>query len=312
MKMAKKLDSAKKNKILTATLIFVFLFAKGLLEFSRLGKLQVKYIVFVGLTCVALMAFIYVYILPSLMKKIDGKSIVGIVALVHLFMLNISEELIGYNELIYLAGVSIALLLAQNLWALIAASALSIAVAIRFDHAAVAYMPALMSVAAVSFAPLFKKEKPLSKKKAKKVVAPEPAQDNKKEKIIFLACQAVMLATMIFVVYRRRHTVVAMNLKYNYKFYIIPVLICILFAVFAIIAIKSKRTWVETAGYIIPVACLVPAAFSDYYVAVNFGFSLLLMLFMMCGKECLVKEKSDQIFALVSEKINKKSEEEEN
>lgn len=309
--MSKKLDTVKNTKLFSTLIIFVFLFAKGLLEFSRLGKLQVKYVVFIGAACIALTVFIFIEMMPSLTKEINGRSVVGILALVHLFVYNISEEIIKYDTLIFLICVSVALLLAQNIWALIAATVGSVVMAVLFNHAAVSFMPAVMAVSAFCFAPLFKKAKPLSKKKAKKNIVPEQTVNNKKEQIIFLACQAIMLASLIYAAYMRRYTVVAANLKYNVKFYIISVVLCVLLVVLAVIAIKAKRTWVETAGYLIPVVFMVPAAFSEYYVAVNFALALLFMLFIACGKETVAAEKAEQIFGLVREKAGKKAEPEE-
>lgn len=308
MKMSKKLDFVNKNTILSTIIVFAVLCIRGLYEYSQLGKLQTVYVVYVVAACAALTVFLFFELMPNISKEINAAGAVGIIGFVYLVVVGVSEYILNYDALAFLISISVILLLTRNIWMLIAATCGSIVLAAFFNHAAIVCIPAFMGASFICFAPLFKKERPLSKKQAKKVIRPEQPEDKKKEKIIFAVCQSVMLVLTVYTCVLRRYTVTAAAFKYNLKFYFASVIVFALMIAFAVLAIKNKRGYVEAAGYLIPVVFMPMMILAEHTVAANSGTAMLFMLLIMCSRESLAAELAEKAFDAVREKLPKKAE----
>ncbi len=307
MEMLKKLPKIGKNEIFTAFVIFAAVFSKALYEMSRLGTLQVETIVRAFLAGVAMMVFIVVGFSKSFGKSLTGQDLVGVLALFYTLGFTVSLEIIRFDIFTYLVCISVILLLVKNIYALIAAAALSIFLTVFINYAAVVCIPAAIGASMVAFAPDFAKVKNTSKKKSKK--ATQPQDDNKKDKIIFFVCQAVMLISLVYADSVRRFSMALISFKYNIKL-IIPILIlCALLIALAVFAIKKKRPAIEIAGYILPVLFSIMPVFMEYTIVSTHASALFCMLFVMCSEGSLVGEIveaiRDKAAAAISEAIKK-------
>lgn len=305
--MLKKLN-LNKNTVLTVLTIFTVLTVKLMYEFSRLGRLLPKYIAMNLAGAVALTVFLAICLVPVISKAgIDGQSIFGFGALVYLIAFNIDEFIVRIDVLIFFVMISAMLLLAKNIWGLAAATVLGVLSAHFHWHAAVDCLPAVMTVSMISFAPMFVKAKPLSKKKVKKAMPSEPQPDNKKEKIVFAVCELIMAASILYATYNHKHYVTEFQFECNFKYYIFPAILAAVLVVFAVVAIIRKRSFLEIFAYLIPALCLPIAAVSEYTMAVDYGAALLFVYLLICGENCIAAELIQKAADAVQSKLPQKA-----
>lgn len=307
--MIKKAE-INKTGILTTLVIFAVLTVKLMYEFSRLGRLLPNYIILNTVAAVALTAFLAVCMIPVISQnKINGQSIFGIFALVYILAFNTDEFIIRIDVLSFFIVISVMLLLTRKIWGLIIISIAGAVMSYYLWHAAADCLPAVMCVSMVQYAYLFKKEKPESKKKTKKVAATEIAPDFKKEKIVFIVCEIVMAASLLATTIIHSHYVNKYQWQYNLRYYAFPAVIALIFAVIAVVALKQKRNIVEAVAYIVPVFSFPIAAVSEYTMAVDYGTALLFACFMICGKDCAFADAVNRLIDTVISKIPQKEKE---
>ncbi len=307
--MIKKTD-INKTGVLTTLVIFAVLTVKLMYEFSRLGKLLPKYLILNTAAAVALTAFLAVCLIPVISKnKINGQGVFGILSIVYLIAFNIDEFIVRIDVLTFFIVISAMLLLTKKIWGLIVVSLAGAVMSYYLWHAAADCLPAVMCVSMVRYAYLFKKEKPLSKKKAKKAASAEPAPDLTKEKIVFIACEAVMAASLLATTIIHNHYVNKYQWEYNLRYYAFPAVLALILAAFAVIALKQKRNIVEAAAYIVPISSFPIAAVSDYTMAVDYGTALLFTCFMICGENCIFAGNVDKLIETAMPKISQKDKE---
>ena len=70
---------------------------------------------------------------------------------------------------------------------------------------------------------------------------------------------------------------------------------------------SKKRGFIEAAAYLVPALCFVPAAVSEYTMAVDYGAALLFVYFMICGEDCVVAELVQKAVDAVASKIPQKA-----
>lgn len=308
--MTKKLPTIGKNEILTVLVVFAAVFAKTLYEMSILGPILPETLIRVSVASVAFSVFLLVSFSKSIGRSFTGQDFVGVFALIYTLGVTIEMRVIRFDILTFMVCLSVILLLAKNVYALIAAAVLSVFMSVFINYAAVVCIPAAIGVSMVIMAPKFVKAKPASKKKSKKAEA-KPKNDNIKEEIIFGVCQAIMFVAAIYAHYVRRFSMAAISFKYNIKL-IIPILIldAVLIAL-TVIAIKKKRPVFEIVGYIIPALFSVMSMFMEYSLVATEASAVFFALFIMCGKGSLAGETVENIKEKLSEKIsgvNKKAE----
>lgn len=308
--MIKKSDVLNKNNIISVFAVFAVITVKLMYEFSRLGKLLPKYLILNTVAAVALTVFLAVCLIPVVSKnKINGQSFFGILSIVYLIAFNIDEFIIRIDVLSFFIVISAMLLLTRKIWGLIVVALAGAVMSYHLWHAAADCLPAVMCVSMVRYAYLFKKEKPLSKKKAKKNASAEPSPDYKKEKIVFIVCEAVMAASLLATTIIHSHYVNKYQWEYNLRYYAFPAVLVIILTVFAVVALKQKRGIVEAAAYIVPAFCLPIAAVSEYTMAVDYGTALLFTCFMICEENCIFAETADKLIGTVMSKISRKEKE---
>ncbi len=301
--MTKKLPSLGKNEILTILVIFAAVFAKTLYEMSTMGPILPESLIRVLIASVAFATFLLMSFSKSIGRSFTGQDFVGIAALIYTLGVTIESLVIRYDVLTFMVCISVMLLLAKNIYALIAAAAVSVFITVFINYAAVVCIPAAIGTSMVLMAPRFVKAKPASKKKSKKAEL-QPQDENKKEKIIFFVCQAVMLASAIYAHYVRRFSMAAISFEYNIKL-IIPILILdVVLIALVIAAIKKKRPAFEIIGYIIPVLFSAMSMFMEYSLVATETSSLFFALFLMCDKSSLAGETAENIEEKLSEKIS--------
>ena len=298
--MLKKIPKISKNEILTVLVIFAAVLAKILYEMSKSGPLQTETIVRALIASVAFAAFLLVGFSKSIGSSFSGRDFVGIAALVYTLGVTIEMHVIRFDTLTFMVCISVVLLLVKNIYALIAAAVLSVFMTAFINYAAIVCLPAAIGASMVVMAPKFVKIK-TSKKKAKKA---EPQNENKKEKIIFFSCQAVMLASAIYACYVRRFSITAISFKHNIKL-IIPILILdVLLIALTVAAVKKKRPVLEAVGYIFPVLFSAMSMFMEYTIVATETSSLFFMLFIMCTEGSLAGEIVENVREKVALKIS--------
>lgn len=305
--MLKKLN-LNKNTVLTVLTLFAVVTVKLMYEFSRLGRLLPKYIVLNLAGAVALTAFLSICLVPAVSKaKIDGQGVFGFAALIYLLAFNIDEFIIRIDVLVFFITISIMLLLVRKIWGLLIVAAAGAVMSHFLWHAAVDSLPAVMTVSMIAFAPMFRKAKPVSKKKAKKAVPAEPQPDNKKEKIIFIVSELIMAASFVYAAYIHKHFITAFQFECNFRYYIFPAVLAIALVAVAAVAAIRKRGFLEIAAYLVPALCFVTAAVSEYTMAVDYGASLLFVCFMICREDCVFAELVQKAVDAVVSKIPQKA-----
>lgn len=305
--MLKKND-INKGRILTILTVFAVLYAKLMYEFSRISMLLPKYIILNLLGAVALTALLTVCFIPKFSNNIiNGQTAFGLASLVYLFAFNTDEFIIRIDVVAFFITISAMLLFTKKIWGLIVISIAGAVMSYYLWHAAADCLPAVMCVSMVRYAYLFKKEKPLSKKKAKKVAASaEPVPDFKKEKIVFAVCEFVMAASLLATTIIHSHFVNKYQWQYNLRYYVLAAIISLVLFAFAVIAFKQKRSIVEVAAYIVPISSLPIAAVSEYTMAVDYGLALLFVCFMLCGEDCAFGDSVNRLIDTVISKIPQK------
>lgn len=307
--MTKKLPTIGKNEILTVLVVFAAVFAKTLYEMSILGPILPETLIRVSVASVAFSVFLLVSFSKSIGRSFTGQDFVGIFALIYTLGVTIEMRVIRFDILTFMVCLSVILLLAKNVYALIAAAVLSVFMSVFINYAAVVCIPAAIGASMVVMAPKFVKAKSVSKKKSKKAAPPQ--DENKREKIIFFVCQAVMFAAAIYAHYVRRFSMAAISFKYNIKL-VIPILILnALLLALTVLSIKKKRPVFEIVGYIIPALFSVMSMFMEYSLVATEASAVFFALFIMCDKSSFAGETVENIKEKLSEKIsgvNKKAE----
>lgn len=310
--MLKEKKLISKNSILTAIVVFALFCFKSFFEFSKQGGIiQIEDVLLIFASGLALAVF-YAVLYPFEAKGgINGKGVVGILALIFILTVVVSDTLIARNIFKFVFSVAVMLLLVSNIYSLIAAACASVVLALFFNYAAVAVIPVAMGAAMVRFAYLFKEEKKPSKKKSKKFTA-EPDADNKKEKFIFIVCEAVMLAASLYTVYECRFTVTIASFISNIEYAIAGLIVCAALIALCVYSVMLKRPAIESVGYALPaVLMFVPFSMADYRMPSTASAALLAAWFVMCREGSLVGDIVEKGYNAVVEKIGKKSENKE-
>ncbi len=307
--MLKKFTSINKNTVITAIVVFVLMCAKTFFELYDIGTVGMKIILLTVASGAAFALFFCAYFSSNGAKDLEGRDVVGIIALLYVLALLVNGGVVNDESLIFTIAISVMLLMLKNFYLIIAVAVISVILALFFNYAAVTSIPASMGVSMVIFAGLFEKEKKLSKKKALK----EEAKVSKtKEKVIFAVCEAVMLAAVIYAEYERRFTVSFEAFKVFWIYSVAGAILFVVLVALAVLSVKNKKTAIEALGYFVPAALLVPPLMmGSRMIPMAVTAGLLMMFVMCCSEKTFINELVEKGYGAVRQKIGKKAETEE-
>ncbi len=303
--MLKKFPSINKNTVITAVVVFVLVCAKTIFEIYDIGTVGMNIILLTVASAVAFSLLFCAYFSSNGAKDLEGRDIVGIIALLYALAFLVNGGVVNNESLIFTIAISIMFLMFKNFYLIIAVAVISVILALFFEFAAVTCIPASMGVSMVIFAGLFEKEKKLSKKKALKE---EPQVNKTKEKVVFAVCEAVMLASVIYAEYERRFTISFEAFKIFWIFSIAGAVLFVALVVLAALSLKNKKNAVEVLGYFVPAVLLVPPLMmGSRMIPMAVTAGLLMMFIMCCSEKTFINELVEKVYGAVRQKISKKA-----
>lgn len=305
--MSVKFPQISKNLTLTGIILLIALLFKSFFSLNQFTLLRPECIPYVLICCIPFTIFVCSKLSPDAGKNLKAVDTVALIAVIYTLIVVLDNTVIRNPVMITVGILSIALILSQNVYTLIAAAGICLVASFssEFGQAGPICASSVICASMVRFSYLFQKKPAKKSKKAGGVAVP----DCKKEKIFFIASQIVLFVALAVSVYYRKNTIALITFMSNLK-YIIPAAIvaAALFAL-AVMSVKNKRAFIEVIGYAIAIVAMPLSLLSEYSVAaLGVAGSLYLMLSLCDGKIMLpAGEYAEKIFARITAKINTKS-----
>lgn len=307
--MLSKLPKISKELLITGLVIFAALNFKSVFSMTQTSHFVAKHIIYLLIAFVPLTILIASKLSENFKNNIKAIDILAIAVIVYALLVVLQSTVVRYSILTAIGIVSVSLLLCKNIYTLPVVAILNLITAFvpQLGASSVMSIPAAICLSMVSFSYIFEKQKPVSKKKAKKSENSIAPPDYKKEKIIFAISEIVLFVALAFMVYNRSFTIALITFKSNLK-YVIPILIpAICFVIFAVLAIKNKKPFIEVIGYLVAVATMPLSQLCEYSVAAGGTFTAFILLLALCDPKLDSGKLVEKTYAKISDKISKKT-----
>ncbi len=303
--MLSKLPKISKELIITGIIIFAAFNFASFFSFAQAAKFVARNLIYMLIASLPFAIYITCRLSENFRKSLKAVDIAAIAVLGYTFLVILHNSVMRYDLLIAVGIVSLSLVLCRNIYTLPVAAILNLIASFRFGYSAVMSVPAAICFSLVFFSYIFQKPKAVSKKKAKKAENSVPAPDYKKEKIIFAISEIILFVSLGVMIYYRKTTVALITFMSNIE-YIIPCLIpAICFVIFAVLAIKNKKPFIEVLGYIVAVATMPLTQLCEYSVAAGGVFTALMLLLALLDEKLDSGKYTQTAYENVLAKIGK-------
>ncbi len=304
--MLSKLPKISKELLITGLIILAAFCFRAFFSFTQIAVFVAENILYTLIAAIPFSIFITSKLSTNFRKELKAVDITAIVVIMYTLAVILHDTVIRFYLLTGVGIVAVSLLLCQNIYTLPVVAVLNLIASFKLGYAAVLSVPVAICLSMVCFSYLFEKKKIKSNKKSKKAKDITPLPDYKKEKIIFAASEIVLFAALAIMIYYRKTTIALITFMSNIE-YIIPILIpAVCFIIFAVLAIKNKKPFIEAIGYIVAVAAMPLTQLCEYSIAaggVLTAYMLLLAIFdskLASGK--YVEGVYEKIIAKISQK----------
>ena len=309
--MSSKLSNTSKNAVITAVIILAALLFKSFFSLSKMAVFQLTSLPYLLICCIPLAIFIFSKLSPECGKDFKAVDIIALIGIAYTFFVVLDDSVIRNPVMITLGILSIALVLSQNIYTLIAAAGLCIVAAFSstFGQAGPICASSVICSSMVRFSYLYQKQKKTSAKKAKKASSEVTAPDYKKEKALFVISEAILFVALAVSTYYRKNTIALITFMSNIEYIIPAFVVAVALFALAVAAVKNKRAFIEVIGYAIAIVAMPLSLLSEYSVAaLGVAGALFLMLSLCDGKAMLpAGVYAENIFCKISESTKKNS-----
>ncbi|MBR3817764.1 MAG: hypothetical protein IKJ41_01295 [Clostridia bacterium] len=283
--MLSKRPEISKELIITGIIIFAAFNFASLFSFMLTTRFVARNVFYMLIASLPFAVYITSRLSENFRKNIKAVDIAAIVTLGYTFLVILRNGVMRYDLLITVGIVSLSLLLCGNIYTLPVAAIINLIASFKFGYSATMSVPAAICLSMVCFSYIFKKQKAVSKKKAKKAENLTSAPDYKKEKIIFAISEIILFISLGIMIYYRQTTIALITFMSNIE-YIIPCLIlAACFVIFAVLSIKNKKPLVEVIGYLVAVATMPLTQLCEYSVAAGGVFAAFMLLLALLDNE---------------------------
>lgn len=282
--MLSKFPKISKELLITALAVFAALCFRSVFALTQTSHFVATHIIYLLIGLAPLTILITTRLSENFVKNFKAIDIMAIIVIMYALVVVLHNTVIRYSILTAIGITSFSLLLCRNIYALPVVAVLNLisSVVPQLGAASVMSIPATICLSLVSFSYLFEKAKPVSKKKSQKAENNISAPDYKKEKIFFAISEIILLAAFAVMVYYRQFTVALISFRSNLK-YVIPILVpAICFVIFAVLAIKNKKPFIEVIGYLVAVATMPLTQLCEYSVAAGGTLTAFILLLALC------------------------------
>lgn len=273
--MQTKNNISFKSRLAAAVIVFAAVCAKsffGIGTRGRLGFLQIASIIFASVAVSAMISF---GAFGKCEKLISGQGITGVLLLAFIMLAPLGKTIVSVELLISLGFAAVIILFSSYPEWILLCAILAECIAVFFDYAAVACLPAALGAAVVAF-------------------SPKIGKTDKRSKIVFAISAAIMLALTVYAFYVRRFTAVLQFNKSLFAYSIPALLIMAALIALAVYSFKVKN-FAEAVGYLVPAVFEAVLLTMGRDIIFTSTSALLIMLFVLCGKDTAAAKAGDKL-----------------
>lgn len=312
--MSSKLPKISKNVIITSVVILAALLFKSFFSLSKMAVFQLVFIPYTLICCVPLTIFVFSKLSSECGKEFKAVDIIALLGIVYTFIVILDDSVIRNPVMITIGILSIALVLSQNIYTLIAAAGLCVIAAFSstFGQAGPICSSAVICSSMVRFSYMYQKKAKVSSKKAKKSASDVATPDYKKEKILFAVSEIILFVALAVSIYYRKYTVALITFMSNIEYIIPALIVAIALLALAVVSVKNKRAITEVIGYAIAVIAMPFSLLSEYSVAALGVAGAIFLMLSLCDEKAMLPAGiyAENIFSMISEKTKKNTAEE--
>lgn len=303
--MLSKRPQISKELIITGIIIFAAFNFASFFSFMMTAKFVAKHIIYMLIASIPFTVYITSRFSENFRKNIKAVDIVAIIALGYTILVILHNGIMRYDLLITVGIVSLSLLLCGNIFTLPVAAILNLIASFKFGYSAAMSVPVTICLSLVCFSYLFAKQKSASKKKSKKAEKTAPAPDYKKEKIIFAISEIILFVALGVMIYYRQTTIALITFMSNIEYIIPCLIIAACFVMFAALAIKNKKPFIEVVGYLVAVATMPLTQLCEYSVAAGGVFAAIMLLLALLDTKLDSGKYAQSAYENIVSKTNK-------
>ncbi|MGN0547876.1 MAG: hypothetical protein ACI4I3_11145 [Acutalibacteraceae bacterium] len=273
--MQTKNNSNLKSILAAAVIVFAAVCAKsffGIGTRGRLGFLQIAAVLFASVAVSAMISF---GSFGKCERLLSGQGVTGVLLLLFIMLAPLGKTIVSVELLISLGFAAVIIILSANPEWILLCAILAECIAVFFDYAAVACLPAALGAAVVAFSPKIGKA-------------------DKRRKIVFAISALIMLALTVYAFYVRRFTAVWQFNKWLLAYSIPALLIMAALIALAVYSVKVKN-YAEAVGYIIPAVFEAVLLTMGRDIIFTSTSALLIMLFVLSGKDTAAAKAGDKV-----------------
>ncbi|MBQ8762931.1 MAG: hypothetical protein IJZ07_02355 [Clostridia bacterium] len=304
--MLSKLPKISKELLITGLIIFAAFNFRSAFSFTQGVVFAPRNIIYMLISSVPFTILITSKLSANFKKELKAVDIAAIAVILYTLAVILHDTVMRYSVLTGVCFVAVSLLLCNSIYALPVAAVLNLIGSFKFGYAAVFSVPVTICLSMVCFSYLFEKKKIKTSKKSKKSESVNPLPDYKKEKIIFAVSELVLFAALAVMIYYRKYTIALITFRSNLE-YIIPMLIpAICFIIFAVLAIKNKRPFMEVIGYLTVIGTMPLTQLCEYSTAAGGVWTAFTLLFALCDSSLDSGKSVNNVYEKIIAKISAK------
>ena len=276
--MLSKLPKISKELLITGFIILAAFCFRATFSFTQIATFVSENILYTLIAGIPFTVFVTSKLSENFKKELKAVDIAAIIVIIYAIAVILHDTVIRFYILTGVGIVAASLILCTNIYILPAVALLNLIASFKLGYATVFSVPVVICLSMVHFSYLFEKKNIKTGKKSKKAKDVAPLPDYKKEKIIFVISEILLFAALAVMIYYRKNTIALITFMSNIE-YIIPILIpAICFIIFAVLAIKNKKPFVEVIGYIVAVATMPLTQLCEYSIAAGGVLTALMLL----------------------------------
>ena len=313
--MSSKLPKISKNVIITAVVFLAALLFKSFFSLSKIAVFQPTSIPYMLICTIPLTIFGTSKLSPECGKEFKAVDIIALLGIVYTLFVLLDDTVIRNPVMITVGILSIALVLSQNIYTLIAAAGICVIAAFSstFGQAGPICASAVICSSMVRFSYMYQKKAKVSSKKSKKAASDVAAPDYKKEKILFTVSEVILFVALAVSIYYRKYTVALINFMSNIEYIIPAFIVAVAIFALAVASVKNKHAITEVIGYAIAIVAMPFSLISSDYSAAALGVAgAIFLMLSLCDSKAMLPAGiyAENIFSKISEKTKKNTAEE--
>ncbi len=275
--MLKKL-SLTKDKIIILLVFFVIALGKCFSTTLRMG-LGDFMPVLLSIGMCLLFTVIFVLDLPSKFSEMfSGKNLIRVIAIVYFIFVMLALTSITYEHIITTFITFAMLLCVVDIKLYPINVVLSVLSVFWFQNGSIAALPCVLAISAVIFVPKLKKAQTW-------------------EKLVFATSVICETAVLCYLIYTRRFNISLQPIISHPLYSAVIILISVMFVIFFFSSFggKTKTSFMQNIGYLIPVIGSVIWIMMDRYYCISGIMSLLTTWMLLCRDNTVAQRLTDKV-----------------